>query len=198
MTQTATQYQTASDLMSIGASAPAFGGFNYLPVGQEVGGTVTLKLEDSALRLLAHREFEARVEQKLRNNVMPTGKTAQPARAVDMQRRGVGHYRALMTARDRKPGRYAALNAAPAKPAVKPEVAAKPAPALMAVPLTKQIQVSQLSVNPTRKPEPNRASLRLAVSNDVAPEHKAVPHTPSAFARRHEKLCQGMGAFNFG
>jgi hypothetical protein len=192
MTQTAaTQYQTAGSLLSMGAVAPAFGGFNYLPVGQNVGGTVELKLEDSALRLIAHKEYEARREQKLKNSIAPTGRTAQPARAAALQKRGIGHYRELLAQRDRKPGRYAALNAAP-------KAAPKPAPAIMAVPVTKLMQVGQLSANPTRQPSPQRAGLRLVASNATKPQAKTAPNAPSAFARRHEKLCQGMGAFNFG
>ncbi len=189
MTNTATiQYQSAADLFSMGASAPAFGGYSYMPVGQMVNGTVSLELEPKAKLVMFFKAEQAKLGAKLKHSA-PAPKGEKAVEAAKLQNRGFNRYAALTAQHQPKvAGRYASLNA---MPKAQPTVAPAPAPT------AKVISVSQLAANPANKP--NHAGLRLVASNETAPKPaKPAVNSPSAFARRHEKLCSGMGAFNFG
>jgi hypothetical protein len=197
MTQTATnQFLTSAQLFDRGASAPAGNGYSYMPVGGLVGGgAVELALPIEAQVALADRAKKAAEQSKLKHTIMPTG---MARRTTPLLQRGYTKYGALHAAHAKahsaKPTQ--ALKAPMPTQAPAPKV--QPKPAMLALPLRMTMSVGQMTESPAQQQE--KARLRLVASNETAPKPKAqtAPNAPSAFSRRHEKLCQGMGAFNFG
>jgi hypothetical protein len=175
MTQTATsQNFSSAELFGMGASAPAADGFSYMPVGGQVNdGKVTLELTHTAKLALAAKA-EA-TQNKLKNTTTPTGKFAMPRRATQLQERGYNRYAALSAAHSPKPSQ-----ALKAQPVAAPAPKAQPKPAILALPLTKTMNVGQMSVNPTQQ---KRNDLHLVASNEVSKPTAAKPTQPSYASR---------------
>jgi hypothetical protein len=199
------QFESAASLHNAGAVAsvmdPSVPGkfLNYVATyGQDIAhGAVTLELADDSRRMLMSAQQNRKADKKLdaMQKAAPGAKPGQLSPAAALQQRGM-QQRNAMTARvfGRQPGHYAALNnvAAP-KPAMKPQPVVAPKPVAKLAP-TMVMQVGQMQ---NTKNDRNRAALRLVDASPDAPK-PARPSAPTSFARRHQKLCQGMGAFNFG